>query len=292
MGRAGGDSSREVLSDDSSVHANAACSAGNSPGMRRSSLKKASSESSIPKTVETSVSGLATTPAIKGDVGAKKSVSFSQEVLSQGNSCSLLHPEREESFLVTAVSSQAVLSTRNVRDATSNNGKVSGATLCSEGVVIKNGSEIKDQEREADKSQVDSLKENQQRTNKAEQNDRAKIIAKVKAATRCSCIEEQCPCRHITRPTMGVISDVKAGKVPGGRLLVRHHLLLSDLPLVRLSILPTKFMHFPCVRLGEFGQEFMNFKVKYKAPSNLLSFIVNFVMSDISLEKLARTFRT
>ena len=193
-------SSSEVTSDDGSVSANRR----RSSNPCKSSLKKCNSEGSIPKSVEN---------CGEENFAGKKSVSFSREVMCDSGFGAIKGGESREGTKTENVSAPAAVPPVS--------GGTSDGPPRGPGIVIKDGLEVKPENVAGVENGAEA--ENKPRRT-AVQSDRAKLLAQVRAATRCACVAEECACRGITRPTMGVISDAKAartGLAPGLRLLVR-----------------------------------------------------------------------
>lgn len=164
----------------------------------KSSLRKSNSDGNIPLSVSDSDVSI-------GNIPSKKSVTFSQDVLSQGEGD--LDCRETDNLPHTCEESM-----RDNMDEEAAPKRLLKTCLWSHpGVVIQNGFEMEEKDLQTQKSlesSATSQASKEGHSHSKTQSARAKLLAKIKEIPR---EEETCPCRTVTRPAAALLTEAKNG---------------------------------------------------------------------------------
>ncbi|XP_048587327.1 uncharacterized protein LOC116611688 isoform X3 [Nematostella vectensis] len=169
------------------------------PSVRKSSLRKSFSQGDV----------RCLSPEVISSV--KKTVSFSNEVLEKHTSKTLGVQRKCVDQNQESKENSSKLACSHAASDDDNPNKSPSNSALNMGVIIQNGEEVKGLEGNAQQSPSFSVPQAPAKTNDKKEGG-LNVVAKLKEATRCSCHEEQCPCRDIIRPTMGVLCQAKAAR--------------------------------------------------------------------------------
>ncbi|XP_074621777.1 uncharacterized protein LOC141880222 isoform X1 [Acropora palmata] len=190
--------------------------------VRKSSLRKASSDGNIPLSVTAESNTI------------KKSVTFSQEVLKEDNGGEFECSKTKNSLDTSKQTTDTSMTQEGLEKPTPKS-----CLWLDPGIVIQNGLEMEAKGLQLRKSLETSSATNNHHK-KSPQNTRAKILARMKET---SGEREPCACREITRPTAAVLAEAKRGDLEARETSSRSEKLLknrssrpSSAPMKRSSI--------------------------------------------------------
>ena len=173
--------------------------------VRKSSLRKSSSDGNIPLSVTAEGNTL------------KKSVTFSQEVLKEDNGGEFECSKTKNSLDTSKQATDTSMTQEGLEKPAPKS-----CLWLDPGIVIQNGLEMEAKGLQLRKSLETSSTTNNHHK-KSPQNTRAKILAKMKET---SGEREPCACREITRPTAAVLAEAKRGDLEARETSSRSEKLL------------------------------------------------------------------
>ena len=180
-------------------HRSAGKNSGADHSPSKSSLRKSNSEGNIPLSVTDSEVSI-------GNIPLKKSVTFSQHVLSEGDGDDLDCGETDDSPHTCEESIGD-----NMDEEAAPKRMLKTCSWSHPGVVIQNGLEMEEKDLQTKKcleSSATNQASKEGHPHRKTQSARAKVLAKIKEIPR---EEEPCPCRAVTRPTAALLAEAKNG---------------------------------------------------------------------------------
>ena len=195
-------------------HRSAGKNSGEEHSPSKSSLRKSNSDGNIPLSVSDSEVSI-------GNIPLKKSVTFSQDVLSPGDGDDLDSSETDNSRHTCEESIRV-----NMDEEAAPKRLLKTCSWSHPGVVIQNGLEMEEKDLQTQKN-LESSATNQAskevHSHRKTQSARAKLLAKIKEIPR---EEEPCPCRTVTRPTAALLAEAKNGSTGPRETSSRNEKLL------------------------------------------------------------------